>query len=140
MKRFFALSVVALMMFAAFVTTSCSTAKSINSSFVKNGYTMTTLTAQQQESLAPVMKAFPAFNQTAMGYLQTGNATTFVYQVDELVWSSYCASLESAGFSNMGTGYVKADKSVGATYNISGKFTTIYKQKLLLVTFTWSNF
>lgn len=140
MKRFFALSVVALMMFAAFVTTSCSTAKSINSSLVKNGYTMTTLTIEQQEGLAPVMKAFPVFNQTAMGYLQTGNATTFVYQVDETVWSSYCASLEAAGFSNMGTGFVKADKSVGATYNISGKFITVYKQKLLVVTYTWSNF
>ncbi len=140
MKRFFALSAVVLMMFAAFVTTSCSTAKSVNSSLVKNGYTMTTLTAQQQESIAPVMKGFPVFEHNAMGFLQTGNATTFVYQVDEQAWNSYCAALEAAGFSNMGTGYVKADKSVGATYNISGKFITIYKQKLLLATFTWSSF
>lgn len=140
MKRIFALSVMAMMMVAAFVTTSCSTAKSVNSSFVKNGYTMSALTVQQQESMAPVVKAFPAFNQTAMGYLQTGNATTFVYQVDESIWNAYCASLEAAGFSNLGTGYVKADKSVGVTYNISSKFTTIYKQTFLLVTYTWSNF
>lgn len=140
MKRIFAMSVMAMMMVAAFVTTSCSTAKSVNSSFVKNGYTMSALTVQQQESMAPVVKAFPAFNQTAMGYLQTGNATTFVYQVDESIWNAYCASLEAAGFSNLGTGYVKADKSVGVTYNISSKFTTIYKQTFLLVTYTWSNF
>ncbi len=140
MKRLFTLSVVAIMMLSAMVITSCSTAKSVNSSFVKNGYTMEALTVQQQEATAPVMKAFPSFNQTALGFLQTGNATTFVYQVDESIWNSYCASLEAAGFSNLGTGYVKADKSVGVTYNISGKFTTIYKQTFLLVTYTWSNF
>ncbi|MBQ2778159.1 MAG: hypothetical protein IJF46_00070 [Bacteroidaceae bacterium] len=140
MKRIFTLSIMAIMMLSAMVVTSCSTAKSVNSSFVRNGYTMEALTMQQQESLAPVMKAFPSFNQTALGFLQTGNATTFVYQVDESIWNAYCGSLEAAGFSNLGTGYVKADKSVGVTYNISGKFTTIYKQTFLLVTYTWSNF
>lgn len=129
-------AVVALILF----NSSCSTAKSVNSSFVKNGYTMTMLTPQQQIEVAPVMNAFPSFNHNALGYIKTGDATTFVYSVDEAVWNSYCATLESAGFSNMGNGFVKADKNASLTYNVSGKFTTIYKQTYLLVTYTYGSF
>lgn len=132
----FMVAVVALILF----NSSCSTAKSVNSSFVKNGYTMTMLTPQQQVEVAPVMNAFPSFNQNSLGYVQTGNATTFIYSVDDALWNSYCATLEAAGFSNMGNGFVKADKNAGVTYNISGKFTTIYKQTYLLVTYTYGTF
>lgn len=140
MKRLFAMSTIIMMLAVAFTSASCSTEKSVNSSFAKNGYTMTTLTPQQQIETAPVMNAFPSFNQTAMGFLRTGDATTFVYAVDGTVWNSYCAQLEAAGFSNMGTGYVKADKNSGVTYNVSGKFTTIYKHTFLLVTYTYGTF
>lgn len=140
MKRIYLFSALLMMSIALFVTTSCSTAKSVNSSFVKNGYTMTELTPQQQMEIAPVMNAFPTLNLNAMGYLVTGNAVTFVYAADNSVWESYASSLEAAGFSNMGTGYVKADKNAGVTYNISSKFTTVYKQTLLLVTYTYSRF
>lgn len=140
MKKLFSISLMLLMYVAVSFTTSCSTAKSVNSSFTKNGYTMTELTPQQQVDIAPVMNAFPAFNQNAMGYLVTGSAVTFVYFVDQTVWDSYSAALENAGFSNMGTGYVKADKNSSMTYNISAKSTTIYKQPCLLVTYTYANF
>ncbi len=140
MKKMFASAATVIMLIAAILTTSCSTAKSVNSSFAKNGYTMTVLTPQQQYEVAPIMNAYPRFNHNAMGYLVTGNAVTFVYAVDQTVWDAYSASLEAAGFSNMGTGFVKVDKTLGVTYNISSKFTTIYKQTYLLVTFTHSTF
>ena len=128
------------MLLAFVANTSCSTAKSVNSSFVKNGYTMTSLTPAQQVEIAPVLNAFPAFDQNAIGYIKTGDATTFVYAVDEVVWNSYGSKLEAAGFSNMGKGFVKANKNAGVTYNVSSKFTTIYKQTYLLVTYTYSKF
>lgn len=140
MKRIFTFTVMILMLVATISTTSCSTAKSVNSAFVKNGYIMEMLSPAQQAQLAPVLSAFPAFNQDAMGYLQTAGATTFVYAVDEATWNSYCNTLMRNGFSNMGIGLVKADKTNNVTYNVSGKFTTIYKQTYLLVTYTHAGF
>lgn len=141
MKKLLSLSVVIIMFVVAFVTTSCSTAKSINKAFEKNGYVMTSLTPQQQAELAPIVSAFPAFNQTAVGYIQAdAKSITFVYQVDEAVWNSYGNVLSNAGFSNMGVGFVKADKAKGITYNISSKSTAVYKQPYLLVTYTYAAF
>lgn len=119
---------------------SCSTAKSVNSSFVKNGYTMQMLSPQQQVEAAPVMNAFPPFNQNAMGYLRTDNATTFVYAADAAIWDSYCMALQAAGFASTEKGFVKADKNSGLTYKVTSKFTTIYKQTYLLVTYAYGTF
>ncbi len=140
MKKLFVFAVMIVMLATTISTTSCSTAKSVNSAFAKNGYTMGVFTPAQQAQLAPVMSSFPAFSYDAMGYLQTANATTFVYAVDEAAWNTYCNTLVGNGFSNMGIGFVKADKGRNITYNVSGKFTTIYKQTYLLVTYTYSGF
>ncbi len=140
MKKLLVFSMMIVMFAATISVTSCSTAKSVNSAFAKNGYTMTALTPAQQLQMAPVMSAFPTFNHDALGYLQSANAMTFVYSVDETAWNSYCNTLVNKGFSDMGIGFVKADKNNGVTYNISGKFTTIYKQTYLLVTYTYSGF
>ena len=134
MKRIFKATVMFAMIVSMLVVASCST------SFEKNGYTMTTLTPQQQSEIAPVMSEIPTFNENAIGYLITGDAVTFVYAASREAWDNYSASLQSAGYSNMGTGLVKANKSAGITYNISGKFTTVYKQDVLLVTYTYAKF
>ncbi len=140
MKRIFKATVMFAMIVSMLVVASCSTTKSFNKSFEKNGYTMTTLTPQQQSEIAPVMSEIPTFNENAIGYLVTGDAVTFVYAASREAWDNYSASLQSAGYSNMGTGLVKANKSAGITYNISGKFTTVYKQDVLLVTYTYAKF
>lgn len=140
MKKIIALSAMALMLIVAMVSTSCSTAKSVSSAFEKNGYVMGELTPQQQAQLAPIVSAFPAFNQTAIAYLQTEKSITFVFPVDETAWNTYTLSLVNAGFSNMGIGFVKADKAQGVTYNVSAKPTTIYKQNFMLVTYTYATF
>lgn len=140
MKRIFNLTATFAMLAIMMLATSCSTTKSVNKSFEKNGYIMSGLTPGQQVEIAPVLNGFPSFGQSAIGYLVTGNATTFVYEADEITWNNYCAKLENAGFSNMGTGFVKADKNAGITYNVSGKFTTVYKRTYLLVTYTHGNF
>lgn len=140
MKRILSLFVVGVMFLALLLNTSCSTAKLVNNSFIKEGYTMAILTPQQQVEIAPVMNAFPAFHQNAMGYIKQGDTVTFVYETDAAVWNSYCASLETAGFSNLGKGLIKADKNTGITYNISGKFVTVDKLSYLLVAFKTSRF
>ncbi len=140
MKKLFTLSLVAFMMVATMCVSSCSTAKSVNKAFEKNGYVMTTLTPAQQIEICPVIAKFPSFPAEAMGYLTLGNSNTFIYPVDQATWDGYAAQLQNAGFSNMGIGYVKADKNIGVTYNVSAKATTIYKQNFMLVTFTSSTF
>lgn len=141
MKKLFTLSIVALMFVATACVTSCSTAKSVNKAFEKNGYSMAVLTPAEQVSVCPVMAKFPAFGQEAVGYLPLGaNSVTFIYNIDESTWNSYAAQLTNAGFSNMGIGFVKADKAAGLTYNVSAKPTVIYKQNFMLVTFTSKQF
>ncbi|MBE6302931.1 MAG: hypothetical protein E7089_03230 [Bacteroidales bacterium] len=140
MKKIFTLSLVAFMMVATMCVSSCSTAKSVNKAFEKNGYVLTALTPAQQIEVCPVVAKFPSFPVEAMGYLTLGNSCTFIYAIDQATWDSYAAQLQSAGFSNMGIGYVKADKSAGVTYNVSAKATTIYKQDFMLVTFTSAAF
>ena len=49
MKKLFTLSLVAFMMVATMCVSSCSTAKSVNKAFEKNGYVMTALTPAQQK-------------------------------------------------------------------------------------------
>lgn len=139
MKRFFTLSAM-LLMLVTISFTSCSTEKSITSAFVKQGYQMISLTPQQQHEVAPLLNSFPAFNQTALGYLAMGNSITFVYAADDAAWNAYGASLERNGFSNLGTGYAKANKGTGVTYNVSCASTTVYGQKMLLVTFLSATF
>ena len=53
MKKLFTLSLVAFMMVATMCVSSCSTAKSVNKAFEKNGYVMTTLTPAQQIEICP---------------------------------------------------------------------------------------
>ena len=86
------------------------------------------------------MAKFPAFGQTATGYLQAGNSCTFIYNVEQSVWEAYAQQLAANGFSKVGTGYVKADKSAGVTYNVSAKSTVVYKQNFMIVTFTSGSF
>ena len=140
MKKLFTLSLVAFMMVATMCVSSCSTAKSVNKAFAKNGYVLTALTPAQQIEVCPVVAKFPSLSANAMGYLTLGNSCTFIYAIDQATWNGYAAQLQNAGFSNMGIGYVKADKSAGVTYNVSAKATTIYKQSFMLVTFTSSAF
>lgn len=141
MKKLFTLAFVALMFVATACVTSCSTAKSVNKAFEKNGYSMTELTPAQQIEICPVIAKFPAFGFNAAGYLQVNaNSCTFVYSMDQNTWDSYAAQLTNSGFSNMGIGFVKADKAAGLTYNVSAKSTVIFKQNFMLVTFTSSRY
>lgn len=139
MKRIFTLSAMCLL-FVALSFTSCSTEKSIASAFVKNGYQMVTLTAQQQYEVAPLLAEFPSFNQTALGYLALGNSITFIYAASDAEWNAYGARLMQSGFSDLGSGYARADKASGVTYNVSCSPTTVYGQKLLLVTYLSATF
>ena len=136
MKKLITLSFMAFMLVAAACVSSCSTSKSINKAFEKNGYTLTELSPAQQIQACPVMQNFPSFPQSVVGYLQTGNSCTFIYPIGQDVWNSYAAQLTGSGFSNLGTGFVKADKNAKVTYNVSAKPTEIYKQQFMLVTFT----
>lgn len=136
MKKFFAFSAVVLMLCATMTTTSCSTEKSIVKAFEKKGYQMGTLTPQQQLAVAPVLSGFPAYSQSAIGYVVVDNAITFVYNLDNAAWDSYCYALTNAGFSNMGTGFIRADKGVGYTFNVATSVAEVYKQPFRFVTFT----
>ena len=78
MKKLITLSFMAFMLVAAVCVSSCSTSKSINKAFEKNGYTLTELSPAQQIQACPVMQNFPSFPQSAVGYLQTGNSCTFI--------------------------------------------------------------
>lgn len=135
MKKILTLSVAVLLMFATFATTSCSSEKSAAKAFKKNGYEMCELDPAQQIVQSPIMKNFPMYSQTALGYIVAGNTITFVYNLDDVSWDIYTQELRQDGFSNVSNGFVKADKSKGVTYNVSTKTTTIYKNDYRLVTF-----
>ncbi len=140
MKKFLALSSMFVMLVVAMSTTSCSTEKSITKAFAKNGYEMGMLTPQQQQSVAPLLSSFPVYNQQAIGYLVAGNTITFVYNSDETVWNNYCYALTNAGFSKISTGYVRADKASGYTFNVASNTTEVYGQPFRMVTFTANPF
>lgn len=127
-------------MFVAIATTSCSSEKSAAKAFKKTGYEMTELEPAQQVAMSPLMEAFPMYGQTAEGYIVAQNSITFVYDNDDMAWNLYTQSLRKAGFSSQGTGYVKADKALGLTYNVSSTTTTIYKRPYRLVTFACAEF
>ncbi len=135
MKKLFTLSVMLLMLVATVSTTSCSTEKSITSAFAKTGYQMGMLTPAQQLGVAPMLSAFPEFSQTALGYLVAGNTVTFVYNYNQTAWDNYCYNLTNTGFSNLGTGFARADRQAGYTFNVSSTVTEIYGQQFQLVTF-----
>lgn len=140
MKKIFTLSVAFVMMFVALATTSCSSEKSAAKAFKKNGYEMVELEPAQQVALSSLMSAFPMYGQTSVGYIVAQNSITFVYEQDDLSWNVYTQALRKDGFSNVASGYVKADKSSGVTYNVSTKTATIYKRDYRLVTFACVNF
>ena len=135
MKRIFTLATMLMMFVAVATTTSCSTEKSITNAFAKSGYQMGMLTPQQQLGVAPMLSAFPEYSQTAIGYLVAGNTITFVYNWNQSAWDNYCYNLTNSGFSNLGTGFARADRQAGYTFNVSSTVTEIYSQQFQLVTF-----
>lgn len=140
MKKIFTLSVTVMLLFVALATTSCSSTKSAAKAFKKNGYEMSEMQPAQQVALSPLMSAFPMYGQTAQGYLVAVNSITFLYEQDDAAWNLYAQSLRKEGFSNVAGGYVKADKSLGVTYNVSTKTVTIYKKNYRMVTFACAEF
>ncbi len=140
MKKIFTLSVTVMLLFVALATTSCSSSKSAAKAFKKNGYEMSELQPAQQVALSPLMASFPMYGQTAQGYILSENSITFLYEQDDAAWNIYAQSLRKEGFSSVASGYVKADKSLGVTYNVSTKTVTIYKKDYRLVTFACAEF
>ena len=140
MKKIFTLSVTVMLLFVALATTSCSSSKSAAKAFKKNGYEMSELQPAQQVALSPLMASFPMYGQTAQGYILSENSITFLYEQDDAAWNVYAQSLRKEGFSSVASGYVKADKSLGVTYNVSTKTVTIYKKDYRLVTFACAEF
>lgn len=140
MKKIFTLSVTVMLLFVALATTSCSSTKSAAKAFKKNGYEMSEMQPAQQVALSPLMASFPMYGQTAQGYMLSENSITFLYEQDDAAWNIYAQSLRKEGFSSVASGYVKADKSLGVTYNVSTKTVTIYKKNFRLVTFACAEF
>ncbi len=139
MKKIFTISAI-LLMSVVVLTTSCSAEKSAAKAFKKNGYEMSEMQPAQQVALSPLMAAFPMYGQTAQGYVVAANSITFIYEQDDAAWNIYAQSLRREGFSAVSNGYVKADKSLGVTYNVSTKTVTIYKKDFRLVTFACAEF
>lgn len=129
-----------LLMFVAVLTTSCSSEKSALKAFKKTGYEMSELQPAQQVALSPLMASFPMYGQTALGYIVAENSITFVYDQDDAAWNIYAQTLRKDGFSSVANGYVKADKSLGITYNVGTSVATIYKRNYRLVTFACAEF
>ncbi len=120
MKRFYLLSLVA-MMFVATLITSCSMQSMTFKNLEKKGYIIGQLTPAQQVEMAPLMKAFPAFNLNAEGYLASEYSISYLYVATNETWLDYGTALTNAGFSKIGNGYVKIDRTAGITYNVTGK-------------------
>ena len=139
MKKIFTISAILLMSIVV-LTTSCSSEKSAAKAFKKKGYEMSEMQPAQQMALSPLMSAFPMYGQTALGYMSTENSITFVYEQDDAAWNIYGQTLAKERVSHVSTGYVKADKAAGVTYNVSTKTTTIYKNNYRLVTFAYAGF
>ena len=139
MKKILTLSTM-LLLFVDLMTTSCSSQKSAAKAFKKNGYEMVELEPAQQVALSPLMASFPMYGQTALGYILTENSITFVYEQDDASWNIYAQSLRKDGFSSVANGFVKADKALGVTYNVSTKTATIFKGNYRLVTFACAEF
>ena len=90
------------MMIATMCVSSCSTAKSVNKAFEKNGYSMTALTPAQQMEICPVIAQFPSFGYDAAGYLQVNaNSCTFVYSYLTKTMRYNMIFLQNSGGSKM---------------------------------------
>ncbi len=135
MKRFFVLSLMAVM-FVATLTTSCSMQSMTFKNLEKKGYIVGQLTPAQQLQIAPLMQAFPQLNLTAEAYMASDYSISYLYEASEIDWSNYKSLLQGAGFSSIGGGFVKADYKAGITYNVSCKTLTLSKKNYLVVTFT----
>ncbi len=134
MKRFLLFSLVA-MMFVATLTTSCSMQSMVYKNLAKKGYVVGQLTPAQQVEIAPLMKAFPAFNLTAEAYLSTEYSISYLYAATNAEWLEYGNALVNAGFSKIGAGFVKIDRTAGITYNVTAKSAG---ENYIIITFTTS--
>lgn len=132
MKRFFLFSLVA-MMFVATLTTSCSMQSMTFKNLAKKGYVVGQLSPAEQVSIAPLMQAFPVLDLTAEAYLATEYSISYLYEATEADWLNYGMQLSRAGFSKVGAGYVKIDRSAGITYNVTEKSAG---EKYIMITFT----
>lgn len=132
MKRFFLFSFVAVM-FVATLTTSCSMQSMTFKNLEKKGYVVGQLTPAEQVAMAPLMQAFPALNLTAEAYLATEYSISYLYKATDADWVNYGMQLLRAGFSKVGTGYVKIDRGAGITYNVTEKPAG---EKYIMITFT----
>lgn len=135
MKRFFVLSLMAVM-FVATLTTSCSMQSMTFKNLEKKGYIVGQLTPAQQQQIAPLLLEFPSFGLTAEAYVASDYSISYLYQGGELDWRNYADSLVAAGFSKIGNGYVKADRKVGISYNVAYKVMELSNKSYILVTFT----
>lgn len=131
MKRFFVVSLIAAV-FVTAMTTSCSMQSMTFKNLEKKGYVVGQFTPDQQREIAPLMNAFPALNLTALAYLASDYSVSYLYEGNVVDWTNYGLLLRGAGFSSVGSGFVKADRATGITYNVSYKFV----DKYLTVTFT----
>lgn len=132
MKRIFLFSF-ATMMFVATLFTSCSMQSMIFKNLEKEGYIVGQLAPAQQVAMAPLMQAFPMLNLTAEAYISTEYSISFLYEATAADWLAYGIQLTDAGFSKIGTGYVKIDRTAGITYNVTSKSAG---EKYIMVTFT----
>lgn len=132
MKRFFLFSLVA-MMFVTMLTTSCSMQSMVFKNLEKKGYIVGQLTPEQQVAMAPLMQAFPALNLTAEAYLASEYSISYLYAATNATWMDYGVQLARAGFSQVGKGFVKIDKTAGITYNVS---SSAAGEKYIVITFT----
>lgn len=135
MKRFFLLSLVA-MMFVATLITSCSMQSMTFKNLEKKGYIVGQLTPAQQLEIAPLMSSFPALNLTAEAYIASTYTITYMYEATSADWATYGKALKEAGFSAAGNGYLKADKNAGVSYSVSAKTAELSSKTYLIVTFT----
>ena len=135
MKRFFVLSLMA-MMFVATLTTSCSMQSMTFKNLEKKGYVVGQLSPAQQAQIAPLMAEFPTLNLTAEAYLASDYSISYLYEGNELDWRNYTDLLVSVGFSKVGNGYVKADRKAGISYNVAYKVVELSNKTYILVTFT----
>ncbi|MBR2415239.1 MAG: hypothetical protein IKB11_00650 [Bacteroidaceae bacterium] len=132
MKRFFLFSLVT-MMFVATLTTSCSMQGMVFKNLEKKGYIVGRLTPAQQVAMAPLMQAFPALDLTAEAYLASEYSISYLYSATNATWMEYGAKLIRAGFSQVGKGYVKIDKTAGITYNVASSSAG---EQYIVITFT----
>ncbi len=136
MKRFFILSVMATI-FVATLTTSCSMQSMTFKDLEKKGYVIGQLTPAQQLEIAPLLSAFPTYNATAVGYLASTDAVSYLYEGTLADFQNYASLLTASGFKHAGNAYAKIDRAAGLTYKVSAKtIQATKKQSYLVITYT----